>query len=212
MSKLNININQKIDLINNYGLSACNGQAAQQHHDAFGIFNDFLCYAKPGRILEIGTALGGLTAFFGMIKNANNLDIDILSYDIHEQPWYSDLLKYSISIKTKNIFNEEYNALVDLSIIDYIQKDRTTIVVCDGGCKKCEFNILSPYLKTNDIIMVHDYAPSKEYFQNFMNLKIWNWHEIEDSDIINSINAYNINKHEWYEKFLSVAWGCFIKQ
>lgn len=207
----NINIEHKINLLENQGMSVCNGQSAQQHHNAYEVFYRFLKLVKPSRILEIGTALGGFTAFLGMCKKDLELNTSILSYDIHEQHWYKDLLKYDINIKVKNIFNNQYSSLIDSSVIEYIQGPGSTIVLCDGGCKKCEFNILAPYLKLNDIIMAHDYAPNPEYFQQHIKNKIWNWHEIQDSDIQEACKIYHL-KPLMRDEFLSVAWACFIKE
>lgn len=205
-------INKTIDLINNDGLCVISNHAAQQHHNAINLFYDFISEIKPKKIIEIGTALGGFTALLGLCKQNLNLNTDIFSYDIINHPWYNELINYGVISNTHNIFNENYDTLIDTTVADTIRSDGVTLVLCDGGCKKCEFNILSQYLKNNDIIMTHDYAPNKQYFNINMNLKIWNWHEIEDNDIIDSINKYNLVKHEWYDKFLNVAWGCFVKE
>jgi hypothetical protein len=207
-----INITKTINLHDNDGLSIAMGHAAQQHHDAFGIFYDFINHTKPSRIIEIGTALGGFTAFIGLCKQNLNLDTKIISYDIIKHPWYDELVNYGVDSKVSNIFNDQYSELADNTVSDFISSEGLSLVLCDGGCKKCEFNILSKYLKTNDIIMTHDYAPNETYFKENMNQKIWNWHEIQDLDIIESIESYNLIKHEWYNKFVNVAWGCFKKQ
>jgi hypothetical protein len=55
--------------------------------------------------------------------------------------------------------------------------------------------------------MAHDYAPSAEYFEEYMKDKIWNWMEIQDSDIQQSIDKYNINNY-MEEDFRDVAWYC----
>jgi hypothetical protein len=205
-------INKNIDLLNNDGLSIFNGHSAQQHHNAFKTFYDFIENIKPSRIIEIGTAMGGFSAFLGICKQDLNQNIDIITYDIVSYPWYDQLINYGVDSKVSNIFNDQYSELADNTVSDFISSEGLTLVLCDGGCKKCEFNILSKYLKTNDIIMTHDYAPNETYFKENMNQKIWNWHEIQDLDIIESIESYNLIEHEWYDKFVDVAWGCFKKQ
>lgn len=208
---INFTITKQINLINNDGLSSINGHAAQQHHCAYKIFYDFLQLNQPKRILEIGTALGGFTKFLELATNELKLSTYIKSYDIHSMPWYDSMMSDRLEINIANIFSANYTNLINNSIIDFIQQDGLTIVLCDGGSKKNEFNILSQYLKNKDIIMAHDYAPTKEYFTEHIKNKIWNWHEIEDNDIIESIKLYNLNKYNRFEEFLSVAWGCFIK-
>ena len=55
--------------------------------------------------------------------------------------------------------------------------------------------------------MAHDYAPNAEYFEERMKDKIWNWMEIQDTDIQQSIDKYNI-KNYMQEDFRSVACYC----
>ena len=50
-----------------------------------------------------------------------------------------------------------------------IQKEGKTLLFCDGGDKKCEFNTFSPFLKDGDFIMLHDYAHDKEFFNREIN-------------------------------------------
>lgn len=204
------NLLTPMNLKENIGLSSYNGMAAQQNHKAFSVFYDFLSSHKPERILEIGTALGGFTDFLFMSTRELNLKTKIQSYDINYNNWYDDLQKKGISIFVKNIFDHSYQSLIDNSIALFIQQPGLTVVLCDGGCKKCEYNILSKYLKSNDIIMTHDYAPNKEYFDTCMNGTIWNWHEIQDSDISECMKEEKIEKY-MYEEFLSVAWLCSKK-
>jgi hypothetical protein len=50
-------------------LSSFDGHAAQQYHGVYEVFYNFLKDVKPVRILEIGTALGGFTAFLKICCN-----------------------------------------------------------------------------------------------------------------------------------------------
>lgn len=108
-----------------------------------------------------------------------------------------------------DIFHTNYST-IDQDVIDFIRQPGLTIVLCDGGNKIHEFNLLNNYIKPNDIIMAHDYAPSREYFQEHMKNKIWNWHEIQDSHIIESCQKHNLVSY-MREEFLNVAWVCKIK-
>lgn len=210
MSILN-EITKTIDLTNNDGLSSIAFHASQQNEHAYTKFYTLLSTVKPSRILEIGTALGGFTAFIDISCKELGLNTKIKSYDIHDRHWYDELRAKNVDVIIKNIFSDDYFNLIDLSIIDFISEDGISLVLCDGGNKKQEFNILSQYLKSNDIIMAHDYAPDSEYFESFMNRQIWNWHEIQDSDIISSIETYNLRPY-MREEMLSVAWACFQKE
>ena len=58
--------------------------------------------------------------------------------------------------------------------------------------------------------MAHDYSPSTEYFEEHINNKIWNWHEIQDSDIQESVSEYSLEPF-MQEDFQQVVWVCKIK-
>jgi hypothetical protein len=116
-----------------------------------------------------------------------------------------------IEFSNQNLFSHSYLEIgseeIDQNLQNYIGAAGTTLILCDGGCKVCEVNVLSKYLKDGDIIMAHDYAPNVEYFEEHMKDKIWNWMEIQDSDIQQSIDKYNINNY-MQEDFRGVAWYC----
>lgn len=195
----------------NDSLSSYKQHASQQNHNVYKIFYKLLYDIKPNRILEIGTALGGFTAFlFDTIQITNNYDCNIRSYDIHYNSWYEDLKRDNVDIRIENIFGNDWISVPD-EVVDYIRSDGISLILCDGGNKKAEFNILSQYIKTNDIIMAHDYAPNPTYFEQHMKNKIWNWHEIQDSDIIESCQKYGLVPY-MKEEFLTAAWACFRKE
>ena len=184
--------------------------AAQQHHNAFEVFYNFLIEVRPARILEIGTALGGFTQFLKKVSDDNNLNIDILTYDIYEMDWYESMRESGIDVKVENIFNYDYTK-VDSDVIEFIQKNGITIVLCDGGNKVGEFNLLSKFIKKDDFILAHDYVDNRENFIENYDKKIWNWHEISDDNINNAClknNLEDYNKHI----FNSVVWVCKIKK
>lgn len=187
-----------------------------QHPGIYEAFNNLLITIKPSRILEIGTFNGGLTLMLSDILDINKILCNILTYDINDVPKLKEIFynKNNINIKTENIFCNNYinfkNNQIQYDIYNYIQQPGVTLVLCDGGNKISEFNLLSPAIKTNDFIMAHDYAPDIDYFNNHMNNKIWHWHEIHDSDIQSSINDHNLSPY-MRDMMLSVAWACFKK-
>lgn len=199
-------ITKLTNLIDNDSLSAFDGHSAQQFHGAYDVFYNFISEIKPKRILEIGTAMGGFTIFLRVCCNELNLDTNIRSYDINTIPWSKNIIDMDIDLRVENIFSEEFNEL-DNEVIDYINGDGTTIVLCDGGWKIGEFNLISKYIKIGDFIMAHDYAENREVFETKINNKIWNWFEISDSDIHQSTidNKLNIYNKDLFE---NVAWTC----
>jgi hypothetical protein len=207
--QFNKEITKKIDLIINDGLSSYMGMTSQQNHNVYEVFYNFLNEIKPKRILEIGTALGGFTQFLKKVSDESQLDINILSYDIYEMNWYKNMIELGIDVRVENVFDSNYQS-VKQEVIDFIQQDGVTIVLCDGGNKVGEFNILSNYIKQNDFIMAHDYIDTRENFNQNYYKKIWNWHEISEGDITNSCEKNNLKSYN-KETFDSVIWVCKIK-
>jgi cephalosporin hydroxylase len=205
----NEEITKKVNLIMNDGLSSYMGMASQQNHNVYEVFYNFLNEIKPKRIIEIGTALGGFTQFLKKVSNESQLDINILSYDIHEMTWYRDMIQNGIDVRVENIFDSNYQS-VKQEVIDFIQQDGVTLVLCDGGNKVGEFNILSDYIKEGDFIMAHDYVDTRENFNENYYEKIWNWHEISESDIDRACERNNLKSYN-KEIFDSVIWVCKIK-
>ena len=201
---------KKSNLEHNDSISTYDGWGAQQNPNAFEVFYNFLNEIKPLRILEIGTSLGGFTSFLNYATKRLNIPCNILSYDIHFKDWYNDMINEGIDVRVENVFNHHYTE-VKQEVIDFIQQDGMTLILCDGGSKIHEFKILSNYMKNNDFIMAHDYSQNKETFKENVYMKIWNWHEIEDKDIQEACENYNLISYN-QEIFNTIAWVCKVKQ
>jgi hypothetical protein len=204
------NITRKSNLAEQDSLSCYLGYTAQQNPNAYKTFYNFFDTVKPSRILEIGTAMGGFTLFLRLCCNDLELNPVIKSYDIHDRQEYDDIRKNNIDVIIENIFNSDYSE-VKQEIIDFIQQDGTTVVLCDGGYKIGEFNLLSKYIKPGDFILAHDYASTLEYFNEHVNLKLWNWHEIQDLDIQEAVNNNNLEPY-MHDQFQEAVWVCKIKK
>lgn len=182
-----------------------------QHKDAPQIFKNFLSEVRPARILEIGTFHGGLTLLLRDIMDELTLqDNPIITYDVNEQEFLKPLVtNRNVDVRTKNLFDYTNNTFIDQEskdeILSFIQDDGVSLVLCDGGCKKCEYNILAPLLKIDDIIMAHDYCPNQEYFKNNMQNKVWDWMEINDKDILDANQKYNIIPYQ-QDLLQTIAW------
>jgi hypothetical protein len=197
---------KKSSLEHNDSISTYDGWGAQQNPNVFETFHHFLNDIKPKRILEIGTSIGGFTSFLNYTCKNLNLDCHILSYDIMSHPWYVDMISEGIDVRIKNVFNSNYTE-VNQDVIDFIQQEGTTLILCDGGSKIHEFNILSNYMKESDFIMAHDYAQDKETFDNHVYMKLWNWFEISDKDIQEACDRNNLITYN-KEIFDKVVWVC----
>lgn len=203
------NITRFTNLTENDSLSAFRGHTAQQSHNAYQVFYDFINEVKPVRILEIGTALGGFTEFLKIVTDELNLNTKILSYDISERPWYREMIEKGIDVRVENIFSEDWNS-VKQEVVDFVQQEGTTIVLCDGGWKIGEFKIFSKLIKDGDFILAHDYSISKEIYESDIKDKIWNWCEITEQDIEESVIENNLKSYN-QDKFSQAVWVCKVK-
>lgn len=193
------------------------GTTTHQHSEVGNKLKQLFEATNPSQVLEIGTANGGLTILIRDLLDEVNLNSTPLrSYDINPDHSRYEMNKAieegaNIDFRLKNIFNHPYSELVEVDeIAEFIQRPGRTIVMCDGGSKKNEFRILAPLLKAGDIIMAHDYAPNPEYFSEFIDGKIWNWLEIQDEDINEVVNTYNLQPY-MQEVMQEVVWVCKIK-
>jgi cephalosporin hydroxylase len=203
------NITRLTNLEDNDSLSAFRGHTAQQSHNVYQVFYDFISEVKPNRILEIGTALGGFTEFLKIITDELNLNTKILSYDISEREWYHQMIEKGIDVRVENIFNEDWSG-VKQEVADFVQQEGTTIVLCDGGWKIGEFKIFSKLIKEGDYILAHDYSYSKEVYESEIKDKIWNWCEITEQDIEESVISNNLKSYN-QDKFSQAVWVCKVK-
>ena len=194
------------------GATSYKGYTAQQHENVFGVFKAFLNEINPKRILEIGTAGGGFTLFLRDALDELGLrDTKIKSFDVHECSWYSKIRECNIEIIIENIFDRSYTVLEKPErIVPFIQQEGTTLVLCDGGSKINEFNLIAPLIKPGDFIMAHDYVDLWEnYKANFVD-KIWNWCEIEEK-YIEKVSQEQKLVHYNKEAFDGVVWVCKTK-
>jgi hypothetical protein len=166
-----------------------------QHISVEEKFTKLITELKPVKVLEIGTSSGGLTLLLRDILDNNGLETTrLVSYDVNDPKYLRHYVNEGskIELKVENIFNHQYDKLENgQEVIDIITSEGVTLVLCDGGNKKNEFRILSDYLKVGD--------------------KIWNWLEIQDSDINESCERNNLFPH-MEEDFKEVVWACKIKQ
>ena len=191
------------------------GITTQQHNNIREPFEKLFTTVKPKRILEIGTAYGGLTLFLrDLLDELGFHDTEFVSYDVVDKHYLHEKLEQGINIdvRIEEIFNQAYNELKDASSVrDFIQQEGTTIVLCDGGSKTNEFSLLSDLIKNGDIIMAHDYSPNKEYFEENVREQIWAWLEIQDSDIEDACLRNNVEPF-LHDEFKNVVWVCKQKK
>lgn len=111
----------------------------------------------PERIVEYGTAYGGLTRLLG--RWAYLYDCEVLtienggytSQDGHEKDFkLFDILPVKFLRKSEYL-QETYDEVQEFS------RDKRTLFYCDGGNKPLEFRSISRILKPHDLLVTHDY-------------------------------------------------------
>jgi cephalosporin hydroxylase len=204
------NITKKSNLEVSDSISAYLGHSAQQNHYAYESFFNLLKEVKPSRIVEIGTGMGGFTLFLKMCCDDLELNTKIVSYETNGRDSYEFIRNNGIDVRVKNVFFEGY-ASAEQELIDLIVEDGVCLVLCDGGHKISEFNLLSKYIKNGDIIMAHDYASNQQYFKENIEYKYWNWLEISDNDIEDAVVSNNLHSYMQNE-FNQAVWVCKIKR
>jgi len=186
---------------------------SQQNLYFFENLKEILNTIKPHRIIEIGTSRGATTLYMSdLLVELGLTDSKIKSFDIIEKEHLKNLNRDNLEFYIGNIFQYNKNNLSKPEeIVDFLSKDGVNLILCDGGDKICEFRILSQYLKDGDIIMAHDYSPDKETFNNEYKDKIWNWMEITDKDIQETVEQYNLQPYNM-ELIKPTAWVAKIKR
>jgi len=202
-------ITKKCSLEHNDSISTYKGWGAQQNYNTFEVFYNFMKEVKPKRILEIGTSIGGFTQFLQYSLNELNLNSKILSLDIHRLKWYDEIINMGVDVRIENIFLDNFKDIPQ-QYKDFINEEGVTVILCDGGDKIREFNLLSNFMKKGDYILAHDYAYDKELFEKEINKKVWNWHEISEADIKEACERNNLTDFN-REIFQSVVWVCKTK-
>lgn len=198
------------------GCTSYRDLSAQQHDNFKSVFEKFLPEIRPARIIEIGTAGGGTTLAINDIMKTLGYSYEFRSYDIYEHPWYHRLTEEGIDLRIENLFDHSYTDFdwedkdkIE-EVINYIQSPGRTLVMCDGGFKITEFNIFSNFIKSDDFIMAHDFSRSFEIFESEIKDKIWNWCEITESDIADSIERNSLEPY-MKDEFESIVWVCMRK-
>jgi len=176
------------------GLIHYRGIPAQQHPSTQAALAELMEQNPPSQIVEIGTAHGGLT---WMLRDLAPTAA-IRTYDIKPCPNIGLLTSLGIDCRVADPLAAESQQ----ELVGFIQRPGTTMIFCDGGNKPCEVNAIAEIAKPGDLILAHDYAPSREIFASEIRGKRWNWCEITDADLPESrvlvIESPALRDAMWY--------------
>jgi hypothetical protein len=157
--------------------------AAQQRPEAFDFFTKFFNEHTFDRVIEIGTAHGGLTFWLRKFTG-----LPVVTYDIVEKPLYPVLREAGVDVRIKNVLNPANAA----EIAADLQRPGRVLLLCDGGAKSVEFNTFAGFLKDNDCIMAHDYSRDESTYAHTQTL--WPWWELRWSDIEAASERYGLQQ------------------
>jgi len=186
------------------------GLISQQHRNFIPVFEKFFAQVKPATIVEIGTGQGGTAMSLNNILKALNYPFTYFSYDVHLLGQYAQLSEAGITMRVCNLFNDDYQSIRESNfdeIKNNIQRPGTTVLMCDGGNKINEVNLLADLLKPGDFIMAHDYSESKEYFEKYITPNEWLWCEITFADVKEALDRNRCVPY-MQDEFQSVVWMC----
>lgn len=151
------------------------GQKALQIYGVHHAFSKLAHYKKFKTIIEIGADYGGLT---NLLADHEISDMaEIYTFDINKQNFKKVAYRYNkIYFNHCDVF--QYKGMIE----EYINRHPGhTLLLCDGGNKAKEWETFAPMMKSGDIIMAHDYAPTeKEHNENIESGR-WNWWEFSDA-------------------------------
>jgi len=115
------------------------------------------------RIVELGTWNGNFSIYFALWcqrRKAKFYTFDMLDWkECHNtKEDFSDAIKFKKAF-LKGSFTA--GSVLDGPLVEYIQYlvglPGPTVLFCDNGGKRAEFDLYVPYLKDGDIVAVHDW-------------------------------------------------------
>lgn len=155
-------------------------------------------------IIEIGTAKGGFAIFLAQTFKQPIHTFDTMVPVDNIQIRQDVFNKYRIEFVLGDVFKH--------GIIEkIISQPRRCLVLCDNGDKIREFRHFAMFLKKNDIIMAHDYAPDGNFFNDEIRGKYWNFFEIGDGHVQDVCDEYGLVPF-MQEDFIFALWKICIKK
>jgi len=170
---------------------------SMQHEKTIFNFEKLFEQNKFDMIIEIGTAWGSLTVFFGVygiIKHCAIYSFDIAHPQTLPRAYLTQEIcdKLAINFICGDVFSSE----ISEKIKNLINSNGKCLVLCDGGDKIREFNLFALSLKCGDVIMAHDYCYDKNPVKNMTPGHILpQYVEIQYSDIKDAADKCNLEFH-----------------
>ena len=178
------------------------GLCMSQNQNALAAFNMiFEEYGPFKQIIEIGTGNGGLSVLFHIY--ALTTGARFTTFD--NKPRNNQLLQ---ELDVDCWHGSCWDFQKDIALM--IRQPGRTFVFCDGGNKPKELTVFSEHLKSGDLIAVHDYAPSRDFYKHVMLHNIWDWCEVTWEMIEPAVNKYGLEVIEQQIGWLSAM--CILQK
>jgi hypothetical protein len=126
------------------------GLECQQRENFLMVFEKFFKQVNPTTIVEIGTGSGGTILALHDLLHDLGQHPSFTSYETHPRNSLDLLRDAGIVLKSNNIFADDYRQLNHKHLEEIksdIQRSGTTVLLCDGGNKINEVNLLCGFLK-----------------------------------------------------------------
>jgi hypothetical protein len=149
-------------------------------------------------VVEIGTGNGGLTKAIIDYTHVSILTVDKADLASHLNLYSPRVTRYI----------EDCLSTHFIDTLQYFAEDKKDVFLflIDGGNKIEEFNYFKRFLKPNDYIFVHDFAPTPEDFLVLKNQNIWLWHESSEEHL----NLNGLQRVKGFENiWKNFVWGAY---
>ncbi len=149
------------------------------------IFREYFKVAHaPNRIIELGTMSGKFTHIIHALRSEIDNNFDLITFD-QRRDMRAEYLPWNMIFCQMDIFLN-----IDF-ILNLIKPN--TLILCDNGNKIREVQCIAPYLKSDCVIMAHDYFHDKFTFES---QQVWPSCEITWGDVS------NLNLTPYYQRIM----------
>ena len=132
----------------------------QQNYNALLLLNE-LIVSNPQivNIIELGTARGGLSVFFGLCMQCRGGKVttfDITNF-YNDIPYAKHFESLGIDYFQKDALHKDTKKLIK-GIITHAPKTKGNLLFCDNGNKPEELKYYYKIMRKGDFLLVHDYG------------------------------------------------------